>query len=232
MATGSRVGLLMKKVGSTAVFGDAGARVPVTLLLLEDTFVVDVKSRDVHGYNAVVLGVCRPGRLNKPQICALRKKGIDVDCHLFESRVDTVDGVEPGGRVLVDHFFQGQFVDVAGRSIGRGFAGVMKRHNFGGLRASHGVSISHRSQGSTGQCQDPGRVFKGKKMAGHMGHTMSVVQNLRVVLVDSERSLLVVEGTNVPGPCGSYVLVRDAVKKPVPREGGVVATQSPVGAAG
>ncbi|KAF2282005.1 hypothetical protein GH714_042829 [Hevea brasiliensis] len=145
----------MKKVGSTAVFGDAGARVPVTLLLLEDTFVVDVKSRDVHGYNAVVLGVRRPGRLNKPQVCALRKKGVDVDCHLFESRVDTVDGVELGGKVLVDHFFRGQFVDVAGRSIGRGFAGVMKRHNFGGLHASHGVSISHRSQGSTGSAKIP-----------------------------------------------------------------------------
>ncbi|ACZ49057.1 50S ribosomal protein L3 [Anaplasma centrale str. Israel] len=232
MATGSRVGLLMKKIGNTAVFGDSGARVPVTLLLLEDTLVVEVKRRDVHGYDAVVLGVRRPGRLNKPQVCALRKKGIDVDCHLFESRVDAVDGIEPGSRISVDHFFQGQFVDVAGRSIGRGFAGVMKRHNFRGLRASHGVSISHRSQGSTGQCQDPGRVFKGKKMAGHMGCSMSVVQNLRVVLVDSERSLLVVEGTNVPGSCGSYVLVRDAVKKPVPGGGNVVAAQPSVGAAG
>ncbi|MCU7611912.1 50S ribosomal protein L3 [Anaplasma capra] len=227
MAARSGVGLLMKKVGTTAVFGAAGARVPVTLLLLEDTFVVEVKKKDVHGYNAVVLGVRRPGRINKPQVCALREKGIEVDCHLFESRVDTVDGIEPGSKILVDRFFQDQFVDVAGLSIGKGFAGVMKRHNFGGLCASHGVSISHRSQGSTGQCQDPGRVFKGKKMAGRMGGSMSVTQNLRVVLVDPEESLLVVAGNNVPGSCGSYVLVRDAVKKPVPVGG---ASSSSIGA--
>ncbi|MGN7661854.1 MAG: 50S ribosomal protein L3 [Anaplasma sp.] len=218
MAFAGRVGLLMKKVGITAMFGEAGARVPVTLLLLEDTSVVEVKRADVHGYNAVVLGVRRGGRLNKPQVCALRKIGVEEDRRLFESRVSEVDGFELGSKVLVDHFYKGQFVDVAGRSIGRGFAGVMKRHNFGGLRASHGVSISHRSAGSTGQCQDPGRVFKGKKMAGHMGDSRSVVQNLRVVLVDSGESLLVVKGA-VPGPCGSYVFVRDAVKKSVPKGG-------------
>ncbi|MGN7678919.1 MAG: 50S ribosomal protein L3 [Anaplasma sp.] len=216
MASAERVGLLMKKVGITAMFGEAGARIPVTLLLLEDTFVVGVKSVDVHGYNAVVLGVHRDGRLNKPQVCALRKVGMEEDCRLFESRVSEIDGIELGSKISVNHFYKGQFVDVAGRSIGRGFAGVMKRHNFGGLRASHGVSISHRSAGSTGQCQDPGRVFKGKKMAGHMGDSRSVVQNLRVILVDSEESLLVVKGA-VPGPCGSYVFVRDAVKKSVPK---------------
>ncbi|MFV9838506.1 MAG: 50S ribosomal protein L3 [Aaplasma endosymbiont of Hyalomma asiaticum] len=216
MAAGRRIGLWMKKIGNSAVFdGETGARVPVSLLLLEDTVVVGTKASAVHGYDAVVLGLKRSsGRLSKPQSEALRKLGVQEDYHLFESRVAAVEGVDLGGKVPVNHFVQDQFVDVTGYTIGRGFAGVMKRHNFRGLRASHGVSIAHRSQGSTGQCQDPGRVYKGKKMAGHLGNSKVTIQNLRVMLVDPERSLLVVRGASIPGYAGSYVFVRDAVKGP------------------
>lgn len=223
MAARQRVGVWMKKVGSTAIFDETtGSRVPVTLLLLEDTFVVGTKVRDVHGYDAVVLGTVRGGRvrLNKPQVEALKKMGIETACDLFESRVGVVGDLQPGSKISIDYFCKDQFVDVTGSTIGKGFAGVMKRHNFGGLRASHGVSISHRSQGSTGQCQDPGRVWKGKKMAGHMGNSKVTMQNLRVLLVDQEESLLAVCGTGVPGAVGSYVFVRDAIKKPVPRHSG------------
>lgn len=220
MSARQRVGVWMKKVGSTAIFDEAtGSRVPVTLLLLEETFVVGTKAKGVHGYDAVVLGTARDGRVrvNKPQAEALKKLGIESPCRLFESRVDVVGDLQPGSRISVDYFSKGQFVDVTGSTIGKGFAGVMKRHNFGGLRASHGVSISHRSQGSTGQCQDPGRVWKGKKMAGHMGNARVTMQNLRVLLVDGEESLLAVCGTGVPGAVGTYVFVRDAIKKPAPR---------------
>ncbi|EOA63077.1 50S ribosomal protein L3 [Anaplasma phagocytophilum str. CRT38] len=218
VAAGHRIGLWMKKVGSTAMFdATTGSRVPVTLLLLEDTFVVGTKVSGIHGYDAVVLGTKRRGVVNKPQVQALRKLGIEEDYKLFESRVKAVGDLQPGSKVEVSHFFKGQFVDVTGYTIGRGFAGVMKRHNFRGLRASHGVSISHRSQGSTGQCQDPGRVFKGKKMAGHMGDSKVTMQNLQVMLVDEKESLLVVRGTGIPGAEGSYVFVRDAIKKPVPK---------------
>lgn len=217
MAAGRRIGLWMKKIGSSAVFdSDTGSRVPVSLLLLEHTIVVGTKVAAVHGYDAVVLGLKRSsGSIKRPQSEALRKLGIQEDYHLFESRVEAVEGVDLGGKVLVNHFFEGQFVDVAGHTIGRGFAGVMKRHNFRGLRASHGVSISHRSQGSTGQCQDPGRVYKGKKMAGHLGNSRVTMQNLKVMLVDPVRSLLVVRGASIPGYVGSYVFVKDAVKGPV-----------------
>lgn len=219
--SGCRVGLWMKKVGTTAIFDpDTGSRVPVTLLFLEDTVVVGTKVASVQGYNAIVLGYKSSSSCNKPQAKSLEALGLDGNRKLFESRVSSIEGeVSPGSNVYVDHFVKGQFIDVTGKTIGKGFAGVMKRHNFAGLRASHGVSISHRSQGSTGQCQDPGRVFKGKKMAGHMGNNRVTVQNLQVLTVDKEESLLVVKGTSVPGHNGSYVFVRDAVKRPAPRDG-------------
>ncbi|MDB1135260.1 50S ribosomal protein L3 [Candidatus Anaplasma sp. TIGMIC] len=218
----------MKKVGASAVFdATTGARVPVTLLSLEDTFVVGTRVEGVHGYNSVVLGSRRPGKVKKPQAEALSKQGVSTPCRVFESRVETVGDLQPGDNIGIEHFVPGQFVDVTGYTIGRGFAGVMKRHNFSGLRASHGVSISHRSQGSTGQCQDPGRVFKGKKMAGHMGNRRVTMQSLKVLHIDKEESLLVVKGTGVPGSEGSYVFVRDAVKKPMPKD--VALTESVAG---
>jgi large subunit ribosomal protein L3 len=134
---------------------------------------------------------------------------------LVEFRVDAENLLSVGEEIIADHYFEGQFVDVTGTSIGKGFAGAMKRHNFGGLRASHGVSVSHRSHGSTGQCQDPGKVFKGKKMAGHMGAARVTTQNLQVVRTDSDRGLIMVKGA-VPGNKGGWVTVKDAVKKPFP----------------
>ena len=188
----------------------------MTLLQLPSSVTVSVKTKEKHGYNAVVMGVLSSARVNKPQAKFLEKFGIIGDFKLFESRVDCVDGISPGSFVGVNHFVVGQYVDVVGASLGKGFAGVMKRHNFHGLRASHGVSLAHRSQGSTGQCQDPGRVFKGKKMAGHLGNARTTVQNLKILSIDQSRSLLIVKGNNVPGFVGSLVYIRDAVKKSVP----------------
>ncbi|KJV69064.1 50S ribosomal protein L3 [Candidatus Neoehrlichia lotoris str. RAC413] len=205
----------MKKVGVTAIFNSEGRRIAVTLLYLEDSYIVGLKNSKIHGYNAVVLGVRSSVHLKKPQIKYLEKNNINVHCKLFESRVDSIDNIKQGFKVLINHFIEGQCVDVTGYSVGKGFAGVMKRYNFKGLRASHGVSIAHRSAGSTGQCQDPGRVFKGKKMAGHLGNSKVTVQNIKVLQVDYEKSLLIVKGNNIPGVVNSYVFVRDAVKYPV-----------------
>ena len=213
-----RIGLFLEKVGHTAIFDNEGKRIPVTLLYLRDSFIISTKIKDVHGYNAVVLGVEASVNLKKPQSKILKKSNITVKCKVFESRVDNLDGLVEGAKVSITHFVKGQYVDVTGYSLGKGFAGVMKRHNFKGLKASHGVSIAHRSQGSTGQCQDPGRVYKGKKMAGHLGNSKVTVQNLKVMLVDQERSLLVVKGNNIPGAKGSCVFVKDAVKKSVPKD--------------
>ncbi|MGN7618574.1 MAG: 50S ribosomal protein L3 [Ehrlichia sp.] len=214
---GKRIGLFMEKVGHTAIFDKDGKRVPVTLLRLRDSFVVSVKVQDVHGYNAAVLGVEARVNLKKPQLKILEKSNITAKCKIFESRVDNVEGLVKGAKVSITHFVEGQYVDITGYSLGKGFSGVMKRHNFKGLKASHGVSIAHRSQGSTGQCQDPGRVYKGKKMAGHLGNTRVTVQNIKVVSIDQERSLLVVKGNNIPGAIGAYVFVKDAIKKSIPK---------------
>lgn len=212
-----RIGLFMEKIGHTVVFDNEGKRIPVTLLYLRDSFVISVKTKDVHGYSAAVLGVEAPINLKKPQLKILTKSNITAKCKIFESRVDNTDGLIVGSKVCITHFIEGQYVDITGYSLGKGFAGVMKRHNFKGLKASHGVSIAHRSQGSTGQCQDPGRVYKGKKMAGHLGNSKVTVQNIKIILVDQEKSLLVVKGNNIPGAKGSYVFVRDAIKKSVPK---------------
>ncbi|CAI28081.1 50S ribosomal protein L3 [Ehrlichia ruminantium str. Gardel] len=212
-----RIGLLLEKVGHSAIFDNEGKRIPVTLLHLRDSFVVSIKDKDSHGYTSVVFGMKVSTNMKKPQLKILQKSNINVNCKIFESRVDHIDNLVVGAKVLITHFVENQYVDITGHSLGKGFAGVMKRHNFKGLKASHGVSISHRSQGSTGQCQDPGRVYKGKKMAGHLGNSKVTVQNIKVISVDKEKSLLVVKGNNIPGAQGSYLFVRDAIKKPIPK---------------
>ncbi|APR98009.1 50S ribosomal protein L3 [Wolbachia endosymbiont of Folsomia candida] len=207
-----RIGLLMTNIGHTSIYSATGCT-PVTLLRLSETCIIDVKKQDKCGYNSVILGVGDFKNIAKPQLEYLKKIGISNKCKLYESRLNDLSGIECGKKVGVNHFVVGQYLDITGYSIGKGFAGVMKRHNFSGLRASHGVSIAHRSQGSTGQCQDPGRVFKGKKMAGHMGNSRVTVQNMRILAIDHENGIIAVKGNNVPGFKTSCVFVRDAVKK-------------------
>ncbi|MDG7055871.1 MAG: 50S ribosomal protein L3 [Wolbachia endosymbiont of Meromenopon meropis] len=209
-----RVGLLMKNIGHTSIYSECG-RVVVTLLYLDETCVVDVKERSKCGYNSVILGTGDFKNIARPQLEYLKKKGINRRYRLYESRLDDLSKVKCGKKVGINHFVVGQYLDITGYSIGKGFAGVMKRHNFSGLNASHGVSIAHRSQGSTGQCQDPGRIFKGKKMAGHLGCVRITVHNMQVLFIDYENSLIAVKGNNVPGFKRSYVFVRDAIKKPL-----------------
>lgn len=209
-----RTGLIAKKVGMSSYFTESGILIPVTLLKIEDCQVIEHKTKTKNGYNALVLGYGDgANKINKPQVSHYTKLGHDKPKrHLMEFRISEDAFVEVGKELLVNHFIQGQFVDVSGVSIGKGFAGVMKRWNFAGLRASHGVSVSHRSHGSTGQRQDPGRVFKGKKMAGHMGARSVTKQNLQVVLVDKDLGIIAVKGA-VPGASNSYVVLKDAIKK-------------------
>ena len=212
-----RTGLIAQKLGMTRVFDDTGAHLPVTLLKVEGCQVVDQRTTERDGYTAVQLGVgvAKPKRVGKAMRGHFAKAKVEPKRRVAEFRVSEDALVDTGAEISAGHFLAGQYVDVAGTSIGKGFAGAMKRHNFKGLRASHGVSISHRSHGSTGQCQDPGKVFKGKKMAGHMGAERVTVQNLRVVSADAEDGLIAVEGA-VPGSRGSYVLLSDAIKKQAP----------------
>jgi large subunit ribosomal protein L3 len=214
-----RSGLLAKKVGMTRVFDEDGRHVPVTVLVVENCQVTQKKTTETDGYNAVQIGMGnkKASRVTKPLAGHFAKAKIEPKQYLAEFRVDEENLLETGTELKVDTFNQGQWVDVTGVTIGKGFAGSMKRHNFGGLRATHGVSISHRSHGSTGQCQDPGKVFKGKRMAGHMGNVQRTVQNLKVVNVDTEHNLILVKGA-VPGSKGSVVSVFDAVKKPAPEQ--------------
>ncbi|ABD46129.1 50S ribosomal protein L3 [Neorickettsia sennetsu] len=205
----SRVGLLLKKVGCTSVYDDRFSLVPITLLQLEENVVLSAEERDGVVIARVSFGT---RKLKRPQSACLKKLGLEKGGRVVEFRVSPRFMPEPLGSLTVEHFRPGQYVDAVGTSIGKGFAGVMKRHNFAGLRASHGVSISHRSGGSTGQCQDPGKVFKGKKMAGHMGNARVTIQNLLVQLVDVENCLIGVRGS-VPGCKNSYVLLKDALKK-------------------
>ena len=211
-----RVGVVAKKLGMSAVFDSKGKRIPVTLLKLGDCTVISQKTEQKDGYNAVQVGAFSTSK-NVPMGLkgVFKKANVQPKAKIVEFRVDEDAIVDIGSKVAVDHYVPGQLIDVVASSQGKGFAGVMKRHNFGGLRASHGVSISHRSHGSTGQCQDPGKVFKGKKMAGHMGASRVTVQNLEVVALDKERDMLVVKGA-VPGFKGSYVVIKDAVKKALP----------------
>lgn len=214
-----RTGLIARKLGMTRIFNDAAEHVPVTVLQVEDCQVVGVRTMEKDGYTAVQLGAgkVKVKNVTKPQRGRFAKAKVEPKRHLAEFRVAEDALLEVGAELSVEHFRPGQFVDVTGTSIGKGFAGVMKRHNFGGLRASHGVSISHRSHGSTGQRQDPGKVFKGKKMAGQMGNVRVTTQNLQVVATDAERGLILVKGA-VPGAEGGVVLVRDAVKRKRPDE--------------
>ena len=212
-----RTGTLAQKIGMTRVYVEGGRAVPVTVLRMENVEVVARREMDGDGYTAVQLGAgqARAKRVSKGMRGHFAKAGVSPKRALAEFRVDEENLVPTGSRISPDHFAEGQFVDVSGISIGKGFAGAMKRHGFAGLRASHGVSVSHRSHGSTGQCQDPGRVFKGKKMAGQYGNSRATVQNLEVVRTDSEHGFIMVKGA-VPGARGGWVEVRDAVKKPVP----------------
>ncbi len=212
-----RSGVIAKKVGMTRLFMEDGRQVPVTVLQLDGLQVVAQRTADQHGYTAVQLGAgsAKAKRVSAPMRGVFAAAKVEPKRKIAEFRVAPENLIEVGEEITANHYFEGQFVDVSGTSIGKGFAGAMKRHNFAGLRASHGVSISHRSHGSTGQCQDPGKVFKGKKMAGHMGAARVTTQNLQVVKTDADRGLIMVKGA-VPGSKGGWVTIKDAVKKPVP----------------
>ena len=212
-----RSGVIAKKVGMTRLFLEDGKQIPVTVLLLDKLQVVAQRTAERDGYTAVQLGAgsAKAKRTSQGMRGHFAAAKVEPKRKVAEFRVDADAMINVGEEITADHYFAGQYVDVAGTSIGKGFAGAMKRHNFGGLRATHGVSVSHRSHGSTGQCQDPGKVFKGKKMAGHMGAARVTTQNLEVVKTDSARGLIMVKGA-VPGSKGGWVTVKDAVKKPFP----------------
>jgi large subunit ribosomal protein L3 len=214
-----RTGLLAQKMGMTRIFTADGSHVPVTVLKVEDCQVVAVRTDEKNGYNAVQLGVgkAKVKNVSKAQRGHFAKSKVEPKEKLAEFRVSKENLLEVGAELSVEHFVNGQFVDVVGTTIGKGFAGSMKRWNFGGLRATHGVSVSHRSHGSTGNRQDPGRTFPGKKMAGHLGVERVTTQNLKVVSTDAEQGLIYVHGA-VPGHEGAFVLVKDAVKRALPKE--------------
>jgi large subunit ribosomal protein L3 len=214
-----RTGLIAQKMGMTRVFTEEGNHVPVTVLKVDNCQVVAVRTEETDGYTAVQLGVgkAKVKNVTQPNRGHYAKAKVEPKRKLVEFRVPKDALLEVGAEISAAHFVAGQFVDVVGTTKGRGFSGVMRRHNFGGLRATHGVSVSHRSHGSTGQRQDPGKVFKNKKMAGHYGVERVTTQNLRVVAADGERGLIMVEGA-VPGADGGYVLVKDAVKRKAPKD--------------
>ena len=214
-----RSGVIAQKLGMSRVFTDAGDHVPVTVLKIDGCQVVAHKTEDKNGYTALQLGIGRAKVKNVPKAERERFARAEVEpkLKLAEFRVGA-DGVIPvGAEITADHFVPGQFVDVTGTTLGKGFAGPMKRWNFGGLRATHGVSLSHRSHGSTGGRQDPGKTFKNKKMAGHMSVDRVTTLNLRVVQTDVERGLVLVEGA-VPGAAGGWIYIRDAIKKALPKD--------------
>ncbi len=212
-----RSGIIAKKVGMTRLFMEDGKQIPVTVLQLDQLQVVAQRTADKDGYTAVQLGAgtSKVKRVSKAMRGHFSAAKVEPKRKVAEFRVSEDNLIGVGEEISAEHFLQGQKVDVSGTSIGKGFAGAMKRHNFGGLRATHGVSISHRSHGSTGQCQDPGKVFKGKKMAGHMGAARVTTQNLEVVKTDADRGLVFIKGA-VPGSKGGWVTVKDAVKKKLP----------------
>lgn len=218
-----RTGVLARKMGMTRVFAADGTHVPVTVLQLDGCRVVGQRLEERDGYVALQLGagVRKAKNVAKPQREAFAKLEVEPAQVVSEFRVSPDNLIEVGAELTADHFVEGQKVDVQGVTIGKGFAGAMKRWNFGGLRATHGVSVSHRSHGSTGQRQDPGRTFRGKKMAGHYGTETVTTQNLQIVRVDAERGLILIKGA-VPGADGTFVRIRDAVKSPfadLPRPG-------------
>ena len=214
-----RSGVIARKVGMTRLFTEAGEHIPVTVLQLNNCQVLGHRTEEKNGYTALQLGagnakVKNVSRAERGQFAVAK---VEPKRRVAEFRVSPENLIDVGAEITADHFVEGQYVDASGISIGKGFAGAMKRHGFGGLRASHGVSISHRSHGSTGQCQDPGKVFKGKKMAGQMGNERVTTLNLRVVKTDADRGLIMVRGA-VPGAKGGWVLLRDAIKKTLPEE--------------
>ena len=211
-----RSGLIATKMGNSSYFQDDGTNAHVTILKVDECIVSKIKTIEKDGYNAVQIASIETGKdishVNKPQRKLFSSINIKPTKILKEFRVDDNNILDIGTKLNVDHFKVDQFIDVSSYSIGKGFAGVMKRHNFGGLRASHGVSISHRSHGSTGQNQDPGRVFKGKKMAGRMGHKKVTKQNLKIIEVDNVNNILIVKGS-VPGKKNSVIFLKDAIKR-------------------
>lgn len=209
-----RSGIIAQKVGMTRIFTDAGEHVPVTVLKLEKLQVLAHRTNDKNGYTALQVGggTRKASRLTKSERGEFAIAKVEPKRKLAEFRVSPENLIEVGAEITAEHFVPGQFVDVTGTSKGKGFQGAMKRWNFSGLRATHGVSVSHRSHGSTGQRQDPGKVFKGKKMAGHMGDERVTTQNLVVAKIDAQRGLIMIRGS-VPGSQGGWVIVRDAVKK-------------------
>ena len=214
-----RTGIITKKIGMTRLYMTDGTHVPVTVLSLKDCQVVANQTKDRNGYNSVTLGSgeAKLKNTNKAQREVYSKIKVTPKKKQKEFRVSETNMISIGAEITANHFVVGQYVDATGVTIGKGFAGAMKRHNFRGLRASHGVSVSHRSHGSTGNSQDPGRVFKGKKMAGHMGDRQRTVQNLQVVAADEDRGLIFIKG-GLPGSKGSWISLKDAVKKAVPND--------------
>ena len=214
-----RSGLLAQKVGMTRIFTDAGEHVPVTVLKVDHCQVVAHRTQEANGYTALQLGSGsrKVKNVTRAQRGHFAKAQVEPKAKVVEFRVSPENFIDVGAELTADHFVPGQFVDVTGTSIGKGFTGAMKRWNFGGLRATHGVSISHRSHGSTGNRQDPGKTFKGKKMAGHYGVERVTTQNLQVVRTDADRGLIVVRGA-VPGAKGGWVMLRDAVKRSLPKD--------------
>lgn len=214
-----RTGLIARKEGMTRIFDEDGRHIPVTVLKIDECQVVSIRSEEKDGYVAVQLGAgkAKVKRTSKANRGHFAKAKVEPKKKMAEFRVSNENILEVGAELGANHFVPGQYVDVTGQSIGKGFAGAMKRHNFGGMRASHGVSVSHRAHGSTGQCQDPGKVFKGKKMAGHMGDERVTTQNLQVIAVDLEDNLVLVKGA-VPGAKSGWVLINDAVKRARPAE--------------
>ena len=211
-----RSGLIATKIGNSSYFQNDGTNTHVTILKVDECVVSKIKTIEKDGYNAVQIASIETGKdishVNKPQRKLFSSIKIKPKKILKEFRVDNDNILDVGTKLNADHFKVDQFIDASSYSIGKGFAGVMKRHNFGGLRASHGVSISHRSHGSTGQNQDPGRVFKGKKMAGRMGHTKVTKQNLKIIEVDNLNNILIIKGS-VPGKRNSVIFLKDAIKR-------------------
>ena len=214
-----RSGIIARKLGMTRVFNEAGHHVPVTVLKLDDVKVVAVRNAEKEGYTALQIGagVAKAKNVSKPMRGHFARANVLPKSKLAEFRVSEDALLDVGSSLAASHFVVGQKVDIVGTTQGKGFAGAMKRHNFGGLRASHGVSVSHRSHGSTGQCQDPGKVFKGKKMAGQMGAVRNTTQNIEVVSVDDGDGVILLHGA-VPGPKNGWVLISDAIKAKLPEE--------------
>ena len=213
-----RSGLIAQKLGMTRIFTEDGSHVPVTVLELQNCQVVGQRTADKDGYVALQLGAgqAKVKNTTKAERGQFAIAKVEPKRHVAEFRVDEANLIEVGATLQADHFVEGQLVDVTGTSIGKGFAGGMKRWNFGGLRATHGVSVSHRSIGSTGGRQDPGKTFKNKKMPGHMGDRRITTQNVKVVKTDVERGLIMIQGS-VPGAKGAWIMIKDAVKKPAPQ---------------